>query len=494
MLALTQGAESIDAAGNPAPDELLGWDEIVADARHSWFWTQIADPYGASMLDASLWMYQITGDEFYIDYIKSCFGDAPLEGTDRRLAVTVLARLAMTDGSYAGQVSKAADSIMKEEIDQDTNLFYASDGRKEMYVPYDDAQGIEALLLAYEATSDEKYLMQAKKTIYAVWDVRDRDTNLVPGWLYSDRASAKVQYMQHYGSAAFLKVVLHYHSGDEGARDIVRQYACALERYAWDGQRWNYRTDADGKPSGALGELAEANFAKLDDALLLAHNLEGSALDNAYLKAKGDYDSTFQSGLILSNGLAKHSVHDDATDHTAHQSVLRHVFPAVQNPAMRLYSDTGNKTYIESLNAFYRSTIEHHKRDNGYVGAVDPYSFQDDQYDLSIDYRATGFIANKVFAMIAPSDSVDIVWTRVGSARLQEPLMVHYDDAGRFNAMTFDLGNREISMDAVSGEGTIAFPGDIAGATQNGNDYRAFKGNVLKTQEGTHSYSVRLTR
>ena len=83
MLALTQGAESIDAAGNPAPDELLGWDEIVADARHSWFWTQIADPYGASMLDASLWMYQITGDEFYIDYIKSGFGDSPLEGTDR---------------------------------------------------------------------------------------------------------------------------------------------------------------------------------------------------------------------------------------------------------------------------------------------------------------------------------------------------------------------------------------------------------------------------
>jgi hypothetical protein len=186
--------------------------------------------------------------------------------------------------------------------------------------------------------------------------------------------------MQHYGSAAFLKIVLHYHylSGDEGARDIVRQYASALERYAWDGQRWNYRTDADGKPSGALGELAEANFAKLDDALLLAHDLEGSALDNAYLKAKGDYDSTFQSGLILSSGLAKHSVYDDGADHTAHQSVLRHAFPAVQNPAMRLYSDTGNRTYIESLNTFYRSTIEHHKRDNGYAGAIDPYSFQDD--------------------------------------------------------------------------------------------------------------------
>ncbi len=149
--------------------------------------------------------------------------------------------------------------------------------------------------------------------------------------------------MQHYGSAAFLKVVLHYHSGDEGARDIVRQYACALERYAWDGQRWNYRTDADGKPSGALGELAEANFSKLDDALLLAHDREGGALDNAYLKAKGDYDSTFQSGLILSNGLAKHSVYDDDTDHTAHQSVLRHAFPAIQNPAMRLYSDTGTR-------------------------------------------------------------------------------------------------------------------------------------------------------
>jgi hypothetical protein len=94
----------------------------------------------------------------------------------------------------------------------------------------------------------------------------------------------------------------------------------------------------------------------------------------------------------------------------------------------------------------------------------------------------TGFIANKVFAMIAPSDGVDIVWARVGSARLQEPLMVYYDDAGRSNAVKFDLGNREISMDTVSGKGTIAFPSDIAGATQDGSNYIAFKGNVLKTQ------------
>ena len=42
---------------------------------------------------------------------------------------------------------------------------------------------------------------------------------------------------------------------------------------------------------------------------------------------------------------------------------------------MRLYSDTGNKTYIESLNIFYGSTIEHHRRDNKHAGAVDPYSF-----------------------------------------------------------------------------------------------------------------------
>jgi hypothetical protein len=82
------------------------------------------------MLDASLWMYQITGDKFYIDYIKNGFGDAPLDGTDRRVALTVLARLAMVDASYAGQVGKTADAMMKEEIDPATNLFYASDGRR----------------------------------------------------------------------------------------------------------------------------------------------------------------------------------------------------------------------------------------------------------------------------------------------------------------------------------------------------------------------------
>lgn len=99
-----------------------------------------------------------------------------------------------------------------------------------------------------------------------------------------------------------------------------------------------------------------------------------------------------------------------------------------------------------------------------------------------------------MFAIIAPSDGVDIAWTRIGNARLQEPLMKHYDDAGRLNSVKFDLGTMEISIDAVSGEATTAFPCDIAGATQDGNDCRAFKGNVLKTQEGTHSFSVRLTR
>lgn len=120
------------------------------------------------MLDASLRMYQITGAEFYIDYIKSGFGDAPLEGTDRRLALTILARPAMVNGSYAGQVSKTTDAIMKEEIDSGTVLSYASDGRKERHVPCDAAQSIEALLLAYEVTSDEKCFTQTKNHIRGV--------------------------------------------------------------------------------------------------------------------------------------------------------------------------------------------------------------------------------------------------------------------------------------------------------------------------------------
>lgn len=268
--------------------------------------------------------------------------------------------------------------------------------------------------------------------------------------------------------------------------------AGAVEKYAWDGQRWNYRTDADGLPSGALGEVTEANFTKMDDALLLAHDLDGDAFAGTYLKAKGDYDSTFQNGMILSNGPVKHAVYDNGADCAAHQSVIWHAFSAIQNPAMRLYGDTGNKTYVESLNAFYRSTIEHHRRDNGYAGAIDPYTFHDDKYYPYIDYRATGYVANKVFAMIAPSQGVDIVWARVGNAQLHEPLMVHYDDAGRFNAVKFDLASREITMDSVSGEGTVAFPSDIAEAAMNGNEYSAFKGNVLKTQKGAHSYSVRL--
>ena len=55
-----------------------------------------------------------------------------------------------------------------------------------MYISYGGSVGLESLLLAYEVTSDKTYLDQVKRTILAYWDLRDKETNLIPSWVYTD--------------------------------------------------------------------------------------------------------------------------------------------------------------------------------------------------------------------------------------------------------------------------------------------------------------------
>ena len=135
-----------------------------------------------------------------------------------------------------------------------------------MNMSYGGSVGLESLLLAYEVTSDIVYLDQVKRTILAYWELRDKETNLIPSKVNTDTGSIEDSFMQQYGAGIFLKVLLHYYylTEDEDIYEIIEDYTDATVNYFWDGKTWNYRVDYNGTVSS---DIIEANYGKLDDAL-----------------------------------------------------------------------------------------------------------------------------------------------------------------------------------------------------------------------------------
>ena len=205
---------------------LFSWESFSKDAKHSWDGQELLkkkySPYQHlplmysdvvkeshtvityEILDAAIGMYLITGDQQYLneasliaDEIEKIMindnfvllqvpSDNMTPLTTNRVALNYVAHLSLLDESKTELVKKLADSILKYSINNSTNLFYGGNfydgtpGDYQMYFPYGGDVYLESLLKSYEVTNDEKYLNQAKKTIIAYWDLRDKTTNLLP--------------------------------------------------------------------------------------------------------------------------------------------------------------------------------------------------------------------------------------------------------------------------------------------------------------------------
>ena len=477
--------------------------------------------YEFGLLDSSLWSYLITGDDQYLIDAKMVADDIEkymitrddvkiyltVTGdkksfyrvwefpTENRYLIISLSRLAMIDDNYSELVSKLTDAMIRNEINSETNLFYTSiypKGEiydKTMYFSYGGDVGIEALLWAFMATNNERYLEQAKNTILQYWDLRDKNTNLIPSWVYADTGEIKENYMQQYGAGAFLKVLLHYYylTDDEKFLDIIDTYSNSISTYFWDGMTWNYRVDTNGK---ILSPLIEANYPKLDDAFFLIHSIDPVKYNKLYDLGKSDFDNSFLNGKSVTNGLIKHGVRDDGTDDGNHQAMITYAFPVIQNVAMRLYKDTGNSAYYETLESHYISVIDNHKRKYGYVTAIDPYTLETDEYHSHISDSGTGFIANKIFLTIKPSPDVNVYWTQIGSHQLDQPFLVTFHEAGWFNMIKFDLKNNSIFFEKISGTGTITFEKNIKQVLVDNKPYDDYTQNILNIDTDSSSVKV----
>ena len=258
--------------------------------------------------------------------------------------------------------------------------------------------------------------------------------------------------------------------------------------YFWDGKTWNYRVDYDGI---VRSDVIEANYGKLDDALFLVYDLNPARFQKAYDLAKSDYDFSFQDKITMTNGLAIHAVKDDGSP-TSRESMMTYAFIINQNPAVRLYQDTMEPEYIESMKNFYEKVISHHKREYGYIWGIDAYTLEDTPLGITLNQHAVGMIGNKINLSFVPSDNVKIVWTKIGNFEITEPFIVHFNEPGRFNAISFDYNEKSIFFETIENEGTVTFSGAIKSVLVDGKNFSNFNEKTLNTLEGKHSYKVTL--
>ena len=521
---------------------IFDWDTIVSDTfyayegmieLHSQFFddvnyivtatvsaedVHVYDSSQPSLLNSGIWFYQITGNEKFLEHSKfvadvieeSYVQNSGIvinvhpfsktvginEGHTNQEILAHVAKLALIDSNYAQLTKTLADAVIEHEINHETELLYSFvtlDGEPKdrfMDMSYGGSVGLESLLLAYEVTSDTTYLDQVKRTILAYWELRDKNTNLIPSKINADTKSVKDPFMEQYGAGIFLKLLLHYYylTEDPEIYKIIEDYTDAVVNYYWDGKTWNYRVDYDGT---VWSDVIEGNYGKLDDALFLVYDLDPSRFQKAYELAKSDYDFSFKDKNIMANGLVIHSVKDDGSPESP-ESMMTYAFIINQNPAVRLYHDTANPQYIQDMTDFYEKVILHHKRQYGYVYGVDAYTLKDTELGNLLNQYAPGTIANKINLSFIPSNSVNIVWTKIGNFEITEPFIVNFNEPGRFNAISFDHREKSIFFEAVENEGTITFSGEIKNVLVDGENYSNFSGKTLNTLEGKHNYKVTL--
>ena len=518
---------------------LLNWNDLVNDAnyafdgsielKNSFFLDQtlpLTTEYNAQfnqhtgiatydLIRSGIGLYKITSDETYLDharktanYVTTNFltnenlifhynplsGDAISGGHTNQELVYDFSRLALIDSNYDLIVGILSDEIIKNEIHPETNLFYttvddfANPGNTDMYISYDAASGISSLLIAYEVTSNETYLNQVKDTLLAYWDLRNKDTNLLPSMVNAETKDVKQEFMQQYGAGIFLKLLLHYYylTDDPEIMSIMKVYSDSIIEYFWDGKTWDYRVNYDGT---VLSKSIEANFGKLDDALFLLHDLDAVLFDNAYKFAKLNYDNSLKNDLILENDLIIHSVKDDGS-HDSPESMMSYAFIINQNIASRLYHDTGNEKYLNDFHKFYTSIIKNHKHSHGYVHGIDAYSLEKTPLGIILNQVSAANISNKINLTFVTSDDVRIIWTVIGNHELSQPFAVTFHDPGRFNNIEFDYKNRIVDMKTVYGEGTITFADKIEYVLVDGENYDDFDNYILNTMDGKHRYQI----
>lgn len=523
------------------PDESFPWDFLVRNATYQWnSYVKLRDEYASSagnltfqydsqtgvssnlynhMLKEALAMYLMTGNTTYLSYARSVADDIQtymfnssthmlckyINGTGRdnssANAMNIsqlknIAHLASLDSSYVPFMESVIHGILQHFLSAH-NLVYTSVkqngtvGNNDQHFPRRVDWLLDGLMSAYQVNGNTTYLETVGKIIDATWALRNVDTNLFPDKVDADSKAVVEDFQREYSVASFIRCLLFYYylTGNETIKTRAIDYADGVYEYVWDGNDWDYRTRTDGS---TVHSVVETMSPSLDWSMILMTDLTG----NTSYRDRGfsDLDRIFfVKGLSTHDASMRvyHAVTDAGTPSSL-ESLSTGYFDVSSGSTMRYHRYADNDTFLDMYWEHYEGTTDgHHRATYGYQSAIVCENGSDTSYSYKRSTSFASIISNWAQYLIRPSSSVNITWYEINNENMYEPWSsIAYDYHGWYDKVHFNHELRRITLDEVSGDGTINFTEPIILVYMDGSNYTDFSGSAMNTTSGTHSYII----
>lgn len=518
------------------------YDESIKYKQSNDIWEYL---YGLSAFST----YMATGDKKYLETVKNTAdminkilpesnlipqysisqkkmidNSETITGTNGQAsALQYIAYLARIDSSYIPLMDKLAYGILKHCIDQSTNLawyrVYSNCGYVKMdkVFEYETQLGAmsvtcaEALLAAYETCPTRtEYRTQALKILKAVWNCRDKETNLIPEtWdIFNNTIGKKLYPYEDFryddmGGVYVRSLLMAYSiTKDNEILNILKTYTPALANSVWDssinGGAFRYLTTIKGNAVGGTG--VEIMYGLFTATLLEANEIVKN--EDIYKKCIKHADNILMTNFGVKNNMIPHEINmygnyiNSNSDSQLGYAVIQ--YPLGYNMLSKLSS---NSNYRERVNKIFLTFMQRHKiGDNvknpkGYVNIIEtkqPYGFEKDYSTPEWMKQAMFIPAYLLYNSIQPSRNVNIDWYNGMEPNVFG--LVCDMPFWNLNNVSINLKEKKLILKKVSGKGTIDLKAMgfeyIQSMKYDGQNYSKFKDNIIETQEGTHSYEI----
>jgi len=317
--------------------------------------------------------YLATGDETFLNNAKNAITNLSPSATDREFGYALISAsiIALIDPNFVSEVKRLADYAVNNQ--KDNGLWDNGTG---YCLPTQCSAIVEGLLWAYKVTGDSKYLNSAKKYLDKIEEIRNNNNGWIPRKLNLDGTIAQSypRYYDEMGSHAVLCYFVYELTGDETYLNRAKAIIDVVVNNLWDGNAFLYSPD---------NNIYEIELSWFDPILMMMnYNADKASADLLYRmldKDKGTaYTDGHLHGIEVSNDLVKHGVNTDGSDYTNHQSLFP---PNKGMPIALLYYDVFNNVDLSKNIEVTIRALERHRKSNGYIGAIDPYSFLPDSFN-----------------------------------------------------------------------------------------------------------------
>ncbi len=277
--------------------------------------------------------------------------------------------LSEIDSSYKTLCKKLADGLLTYGLNHKNNLayfqVYAISGQ-----PYNSKEfGYESqlgssscaisqsLLFVYKLfPTEKKYLNESLKILKSIWNLRDRETNLISECydVYNNKKAERLypanqfRYDDMGGSYIRALTFAYQISGDKEIQAILNQYIEALLKYTWDerlgGGAFRYLSDVTGHGTPQVETMYGLFIASLiESSQYVNNNIKKVIIE----KCSEHADNIYLTDFGVKNFMIPHNISQDGR-YTAKTNDSQLAYAVIQFPlGMSLLTQaTNNYNYI----------------------------------------------------------------------------------------------------------------------------------------------------